>query len=296
MRVTALRALKSMRARQKVTVRSPRHSAPQPGDRNLRLAIATGGSLAVLAAGLLYLGAEPFFGLAFVVILIAQGEFYHAVRKAGYQPATALGLVGGGLLLAGVFLKGESAAGIVLFLTSVFGFVWYLAMESRANAAGNLAITMLGVVYIPLLGSFAGLLATRPDGRGVTIACLGLVILYDIAAFSGGRRFGKVPLAPSISPNKTREGALIAGGLVVAASTLFAPRLGPWNAGQACLLGIAVALAAPAGDLFESLLKRDLGIKDMGRLLPGHGGALDRIDAMLFVLPVAYFSLRLFGL
>lgn len=273
-----------------------RRAASRPGDRDMRLAIATGGSLAALVVGLLYLGAEPFYGFAFVVILIAQGEFYHAVRKAGYQPATALGLVGGALLLAGVFLRGESAVGIVLFLSSVFCLVWYLAMEPKIDIGANVAITMLGVVYIPLLGSFAGLLAKRPDGRGVTIACLGLVIVYDVAAFWGGRRFGKTPLAPSISPNKTREGALIATAATVAAAVAVAPALGPWNPLQAALLGIVVAVAAPAGDLFESSLKRDLGIKDMGRTLPGHGGALDRIDAMLFAFPVCFFSLNLFGL
>lgn len=279
-----------------MTVGSARHSAPRPGDRNMRVAIATGLILAVLATGLLYLGSVPFFALAAVVILIAQGEFYQAVRKAGWQPATALGLVGGGLLLAGVFLKGESAAGIVLFLTSVFCLVWYLAMEPKTDFAGNLGITMAGLAYIPLLGSFAGLLAQRPDGRGVTIATLGLVAVYDIAALWGGRKFGKIPLAPSISPNKTREGALIAAGAAVLAGILLAPQLGPWNRLQAALLGALVAVAAPAGDLFESLLKRDLGIKDMGRMMPGHGGALDRIDGMLFVLPVSYLLLRLFGL
>lgn len=242
------------------------------------------------------MGAEPFFGFVFVVVLVAQGEFYHAVRKAGAQPATALGLVGGGLLLAGVFWKGEAAAGIVLFLTTVFCCAWFLAWESRVSLGTNLGLTMLGVIYVPLLASFAGLLARRPDGRGVTAACLGLVILYDIAAYAGGRKFGKAPLAPSVSPNKTREGALIAAAAVLAAAILFAPAFGPWDRAEAALWGLAVAIAAPAGDLFESLLKRDLGIKDMGRLIPGHGGALDRIDAMLFVFPVSYLCLQLFHL
>lgn len=276
--------------------RSAGHALPGPGGRNLKVAAATGFGLAALASGLLYLGAGPFFGLACLVLLIAQGEFYHAVHKKGCRPATALGLVGGALLLAGVFVKGEAAAGIVLFLTSVFCLVWYLAMETKVNLPRNVAVTMLGVAYIPLLGSFAGLLAKRPDGQGVTVTCLGLVILYDIAAYAGGRRFGRVRLAPSISPNKTREGALVAAGVVILAAILLAPRLGPWSAGQAAMLGLAVAIFAPAGDLFESSLKRDLGIKDMGRTIPGHGGALDRIDAMLFVLPVSYFSLGLFGL
>lgn len=290
------RALKSGDGNGQVTLSSARRSNPRPEDRNLIVAVISGVTLAALAVLLLYLGAEPFFGFAFVVILIAQGEFYHAVHKAGHRPATALGLVGGGLLLAGVFLQGESAAGLVIFMTSLFCFVWFLAMESKVDFAQNIAVTMLGVAYIPLLGSFAGLLAKRPDGRGVTIATLGLVIVYDVVAYLGGRRFGRTPLAPSISPNKTREGALLAAGAVIVAGVLAAPALGPWSRVQAALLGLAIAGAAPAGDLFESLLKRDLGIKDMGRVMPGHGGALDRIDAMLFVFPVSFLSLRLFGL
>ncbi|MGI8427310.1 MAG: phosphatidate cytidylyltransferase [Actinomycetota bacterium] len=276
--------------------RAQRHHVPHKGgERNLRVAIATGVALGGLGAGLLYIGAEAFFGLAFVLLLVAQGEFYQATRKAGHNPATALGLVSGALLLVGVFFKDESAAGIVLFLTLVFCFIWYKAMESKGDLISNIGITMLGVAYVPLLGSFVGLLANRPDGRGVTIVAIGLVALYDTGAYAAGRRFGRKALAPSVSPNKTLEGAAAASVAVVIASTLIAPQLGPWNTLQAGILGCLIALAAPLGDLFESLLKRDLGIKDMGTVIPGHGGALDRIDAMLFVMPVLYFSLILFG-
>ena len=265
------------------------------GGRNLQVAIATGLTLAALVVGLLYLGAGPFFGLAFIVILVAQGELYMATKKAGYNPATALGLASGGVLMLGVFYKGLSAAGIVLFLTMTFCVVWYLAVEARSNLVVNFGITMFGVVYIPVLGSFAGLLASRADGRGVTIAALGAAAVYDVIAYAAGSRFGKTPLAASISPNKTKEGAVVAGICIIIVGALAGPHLGPWTAGQAALVGVAVAIVAPIGDLFESMLKRDMGIKDMGTLLPGHGGALDRIDAMLFVAPVVFLSLKLFG-
>lgn len=271
-------------------------SAESPQGRNLRLAIASGLTLAALVVGLLYLGAGPFFGLAFILILIAQGEFYLATRKAGHNPATALGLAAGGLLMIGVYFRGPPAAGVVLFLTLVFCVVWYMAVESRTNLTANVGITILGVLYIPLLGSFAALLASRSDGRGVTIMALAGAALYDVYAYAAGSRFGRHPLAPSISPNKTREGAAIATAGIMITSLLAAPRLGPWSVGQAAFLGLFIAIAAPIGDLFESMLKRDLGVKDMGTLIPGHGGALDRIDAMLFVAPVVYFSLKLFGI
>jgi phosphatidate cytidylyltransferase len=120
-------------------------------------------------------------------------------------------------------------------------------------------------------------------------------VAYDVGAYAVGSQFGRRPLAPSISPNKTVEG-LIGGALgSVAITTLvvgIVPRIHPWNIGRAFWLGVVVAIAAPLGDLCESMVKRDLGVKDMGALLPGHGGVLDRIDALLFALPAAYYLLR----
>ncbi|MCA1839106.1 MAG: phosphatidate cytidylyltransferase [Actinomycetota bacterium] len=266
-----------------------------PG-RDLRRAIVTGVTLAGLVIGLLFLGAKPFFGLAFVVILIAQFEFYRATRAAGHDPAIALGMVAGATMLLGVFTRGEAAAGLVIFLTIVFTIVWYLAHDRHEDFVTDIAITLLGVVYIPLLGSFAGLLATRQDGRGVVIAMIGAAVVYDIFAYAGGSRLGKTPIAPTISPNKTREGAAIAtiGTLLVV--SLVAPLLGPWHFAQALLFALMVCIVAPLGDLLESMIKRSLDIKDMGAIFPGHGGAFDRIDAILFVAPVAYLSLKVFGL
>lgn len=269
---------------------------PPPG-RDLKLAIVTGLTLAALVVGLLFLGAKPFFGLAFVVILIAQGEFYVSSQRAGHSPAITLGLVGGAVMLLGVFLRGPEAAGLVLFLSLVFTFVWYLASESRAGAITNISVTMLGIIYIPMLGSFAGLLAARPsDGRGVTIAMIGAAAIYDIIAYAAGSKWGKTPIAKTISPKKTVEGAAVASIGIILITAIIAPALGPWNPWQAAILGAMVSVSAPLGDLFESMIKRDLKIKDMGSIFPGHGGALDRIDAILFTAPIVYLSLRIFGL
>jgi phosphatidate cytidylyltransferase len=244
----------------------------------------------------LYAGARPFFGLVFVVVMLAQIEFYRATRRAGHNPATALGLVGGVVLLLAVFLIGESAAAVVLFATLASCFLWYMASDVRTDLVTNVGITMLGVIYIPLLGSFAGVLASRPDGRGVTIVAIALAAAYDIFAYAGGSMFGRHKMVPSISPNKTWEGAVIATVTTVLASLVLAPMLGPWSLTQAAVLGVLMAVVAPLGDLAESMIKRDLGIKDMGTIIPGHGGALDRIDAILFTVPTTYLSLRLFGL
>lgn len=271
-------------------------SKQKGGGRNLKLATLTGVTLGALVMGLLYLGAEAFFGLAVVVVMLAQTEFYRATRTAGHKPATALGLVGGAVVLVGVFLRGESAAGLALTATMGACFIWFMSMQTRKDVMTNMAITMLGVVYIPLLGSFIGLLAVRPDGRGLTIVAIGAAAVYDIFAYAGGSKLGRHPMAPSISPNKTWEGAIVATIFTVGIMVYVAPRLGPWSMTQAAVLGAAIAVAAPMGDLVESLIKRDLGIKDMGTIFPGHGGALDRIDAILLTAPTVYLSLHVFGL
>jgi phosphatidate cytidylyltransferase len=279
----------------------PRHGA----GRNLKLAALTGFTLAAAAFGLLAVGPGPFFVLAAVVILVGQAEFYLAARRAGRDPAVPLGLVAGAVLLMGVYLRGERAAGLVLFLTLLFSLIWYLVphgdgRQGDADGAGpaaDVAVTLLGVAYVPLLGSFVALLARDPEhGRGLVMAMIIATAVYDMAAYAGGSRFGRRKLAPTISPNKSVEGAITATLATVALVSVPASFLGPWSIGQAALFCLLVSVAAPIGDLVESMIKRDFGIKDMGTILPGHGGVLDRIDAMLFVAPATYVSLRVFGL
>jgi phosphatidate cytidylyltransferase len=269
--------------------------------RNLKLAALTGFTLAAAAFGLLAVGPGPFFVLAAVIILGGQAEFYLAARRAGHDPAVPLGLVAGAVLLTGVYLRGERAAGLVLFLTLLFSFIWYLVPHGDARddaaPAADVAITVLGVAYVPLLGSFVALLARHPEhGRGLVMAMIIATAVYDMAAYAGGSRFGRRKLAPTISPNKSVEGAITATLATVALVSVPASVLGPWSIGQAALFCLLVSVAAPMGDLVESMIKRDFGIKDMGTILPGHGGVLDRIDAMLFVAPATYLSLRVFGL
>jgi phosphatidate cytidylyltransferase len=257
--------------------------------------------LAALLLGLLFIARGAFFGLIFVVLLLAQSEFYAAARKGGHNPATALGLVAGAVLLAAAYLRGESAAALVIPLFVVFLFVWYLSATppnppGRPNVMADIAVTLLGVVYIPLLGSFVALMVKRADGPGVVVATIGATAVYDVLAFAGGSLWGRRPLASAISPHKTLEGFGFATVALVILGTVIAPLLGPWNLAQALVFSLTICVAAPLGDLFESMIKRDLGIKDMGSIFPGHGGALDRIDAILFTAPAAYLSLRVFGL
>jgi len=227
------------------------------------------------------------------VIVLAGVEFFSAVRRGGHRPATLLGLAAVAAYPLAVYWRGEPAMPLVLFLTIVFTLMWYLlGVGGNARPLPNTGITVLGVAWVGLFGSFAALLLTIPvEGVSIFLVTVVAGVLYDVGGFVIGRQFGRSPLS-SVSPNKTIEGLL--GGMVVAvvATLIVARFFGPFSLGESLVFGIALAIAAPLGDLAESLLKRDLGVKDMGTLLPGHGGLLDRFDSMLFVLPTAYYMVR----
>ena len=161
----------------------------------------------------------------------------------------------------------------------------------------NIAVTWLVVLYVGVLGAFSAALLRLPDGRTLFLAPIVGSVAYDIAGYFVGSLVGRTKLAPEVSPNKTWEG-LIGGflGSVLVCGLLFGMKgFKPWNGIEGWVVGIVVGIAAPLGDLCESLLKRDLGIKDTSTLLPGHGGVLDRVDAMLFAIPATYFLVRILG-
>ncbi len=267
-----------------------------PG-RDVPTAFITGIVLAGLAVGAILIGPGAFAILAGIVVLFAQGEFYLAMQKRHYQPATALGLVSGALVLGAGYYRGENAMLAIMALSLFATFLWYMTVpaQHRRNVVANIAITILGVAYIPLLAAYALAVLKLPDGEGLTMSIIGLTFVYDTAAFGVGYFWGSRPLAPNISPKKSWEGAIgatlvviaVAVGVVGSSVTLLD------TIGRSVGLAVVVALFAPLGDLAESLLKRDLEIKDMGGILPGHGGVMDRIDSVLFVAPAAFIYLRL---
>ncbi len=265
--------------------------------RNVQLAFATGILLAAAALGSLAIGAAPFAVLAGVLVLIAQGELYFALQKRHYQPATALGLVAGALVLAAGYLRGEAAMLSVAGLGIVAAFLWAMTVPEahRRNVTSNVGLTVLGIVWIPLFAGYLFVLLRHPDGPALVLATLGLTVAYDASAFAVGYFWGNRPLAPTISPRKSWEGAIGATLVVLAVAVgVVAPSVDLLETiPRAVGLALVVAIFAPIGDLAESIVKRDLQIKDMGSVLPGHGGVLDRIDAMLFVAPAAYLYLRL---
>lgn len=267
--------------------------------RNVPIAVAVGIGMAIVAALLFKAGPAPAMLLIEVVLVAAGFEYFTAMQRSGFRPATLLGLAAVAGLPIACYWKGESAIPAIIVLTFIFGVVWYLSSASgRARPTANLGVTLIGVIWIGVLGSYAALIVDIPS-QGVSLLLVAVIaaVATDVGGFFFGRAMGRSPLS-AISPNKTVEG--LVGGIAVTifAVFVFVVVLGvsSLSAGKALVLAIVLAIVAPLGDLAESQFKRDLGLKDMGSMLPEHGGLLDRFDALLFVLPTTYYVVRILGL
>jgi phosphatidate cytidylyltransferase len=178
---------------------------------------------------------------------------------------------------------------VLLAFVASIALVFLLSLAMPRTSTQGIAITLLGVAWVGLGVAHAVLLRDSDHGGGVLLDVLVGTFVGDTGAYLGGRSFGTRPLAPGISPNKTREG-LAVGVLMAVVATWCAGLYQDWLPGwHALVLGVAVALAAPLGDLFESKVKRDAGTKDAGKLFGAHGGALDRLDAALFSIVAGYY-------
>jgi phosphatidate cytidylyltransferase len=204
------------------------------------------------------------------------------------NPSRLAGLLG----LAGLLVAAEAGgrATVLLAFVMCVPLVFLLCLlQPRHSGAPGVAVTLLGLTWIGLALAHAVMLRDLPHGDKIVIVVLVGTFVGDTGAYLGGRMFGTRRLAPAISPNKTIEG-LAFGLLFAIAAVWFAGLYADWLSGaQALVLGAAVAVAAPLGDLFESYLKRDAGTKDTGRLFGPHGGALDRLDATLFTAVVGFY-------
>jgi phosphatidate cytidylyltransferase len=259
-----------------------------------RLLVAVVGLPLVL--GMLWLGGWWLFTLVAVAAAVGVHEFVTTVR-----PMRPLGAaIYGGVLLA---LFGAERGGIVWLLagflaTFVLGFVLHALSSTRAPTTAALGSTVLGAAWIGLGLGFLLLLREMHDqGRLIAFTVVLTVFVADTLAYFTGRLVGRHSLAPRLSPKKTWEG-LVGGalaGVFVSFIALYEKRHEYLSVWQALVLGVVVVLAAVLGDLFESALKRDLEVKDTGRLLGGHGGMLDRADALLFAAPAAYVLVIAYG-
>jgi len=268
-----------------------RGAAPTRGD-DLPTRVITAVVLVAVALLAFFVGRAATAVLVTVILTAAAFELFEAFRRAGFQTATLVALLGCAAMTGVAYNYGERAFPLVSVVVVAFTLFWYLAKVVHARPMVNAAVTVFGFAYIGILGGFAGLLLVFPDGIGMIAGLVLCVMAYDIAGYFVGSRMGRRPLMPDISPNKTVEGliggmiASVVVGLVI--GVIF--NLHPWNAlSNGFLLGVVVAIFAPLGDLVESMLKRDLGLKDFGTILPGHGGVLDRFDAILLCLPAVYY-------
>lgn len=275
---------------------TPRAEADEPVDVATR--VVTGIAVAVVALVCLKLGRDATTVLATLIVGAASFEFLAALQRRGYRPATLLAVVGSAALVPIAYQRGEFAFPFVLAIVTVFTLLWYLLGVVPGRPVVHAAATLFGLVYVGVLGGFSGLLLSYQHGIGLVLGAAICAVGYDVVGYVVGSQMGRTPLAPTVSPHKTVEG--LVGGMVasVVLAVLIVARITPWNGElvHALALGLVVAVVAPLGDLCESLIKRDLGIKDFGSLLPGHGGVLDRFDAILFCLPAVYYLARALNL
>jgi phosphatidate cytidylyltransferase len=249
-----------------------------------------------LVLGFVWLGGWWLYTLVLVAGVVAVHEFVSMARTLRpLAPAAYVGVVLG--------LSGARTGGLVWMLggvlaTFVVAFALNALAKTRAPSTVAVGATVLGAAWIGFgLGHVLLLRQLHPHGRLLAFTVLLTVFAADTFAYFGGRLLGRHKLAPTMSPGKTWEGLVIgsAAGVFVAFIALYDTRheyLAVW---QAVLLGLVVVLAAVMGDLFESMLKRDMQVKDTGRLLGGHGGILDRVDALLFAGVASYYLVLGFG-
>jgi phosphatidate cytidylyltransferase len=255
-----------------------------------RLLVAAAGLPLVL--GLVYLGGWWVFALALVASLVALHEYWLLARPLA--PLAPAGYLGAILALVGAEMGGIAWMVGGLFTTFVLAFVLKAISEARAASTIAISGTVMGAVWIGGGLAFLVLLRDFERGRLAAITVLLAVWAGDTFAYFGGRLIGRHKLAPTTSPGKTWEGLVIGMAATVFVAFVALYHQDFLSIGHSIVLGVVIAFAAPLGDLFESLLKRDMDVKDTGRLLGGHGGMLDRIDALLFAAPAAYFTVLAF--
>jgi len=261
--------------------------------RNLPTAIAVGLSLGLAVIASLVFRKEAFLGVVTVAACIGVWELREGLAQGKINVPLVPSIVGAITMITASFAGGGQALTVSFGLTCISVLLWRMAdglQDAIRDIAGGIFVT----AYVPLLASFSSLLLAAPDGAERVFVFMIVTISSDVGGYAVGVVAGRHPLAPSVSPKKSWEGAagsavacVIAG---VATVTLILG--GHWWVGV--VVGLAVVVSATVGDLTESTIKRDLGIKDMGSILPGHGGLMDRLDSLLFSAPVVWALLAVF--
>ena len=270
--------------------------------RNLPAAIAIGVGLgAYVVLSLLYLK-PAFVVLVAVALVLASVELHEALKKQGMTSAIIPIAVGSVAISFGSFFAGRqepvvfSTTSVLLAslaLTVLASLIWRMP-QGVAGFVSDAAASLLIIAYVPLLGSFAALMLAEGQGVARVVTFLLIVVMSDTGGYVAGVLFGKHPMAPKISPKKSWEG--VAGSLILGTAAgicmaIFALDVPFW---VGIILGVSLVAVGTCGDLIESMIKRDLGIKDMSSFLPGHGGVMDRLDSLLVAAPVAWLIMYVF--
>ena len=255
--------------------------------RDLPAAIGVGVGLAVLVIASLAFRRELFLPILVVAICLGAWELRRAVRQAGIDAPIVPVLIGAVSMLLSAYYRGPEALVLTFGLTCVGVLVWRVA-DGLDGAIRDIAGAVFIALYPCFLGGFAALLLAADDGHLRIVFFILVTVASDIGGYAFGVFLGKHPMAPSLSPKKSWEGF---GGAAFTCAVVGAVALvllldGTWWHGA--VIGVVVAAAATIGDLIESSIKRDLGIKDMGTLLPGHGGLMDRLDSLVLCVPVVW--------
>jgi phosphatidate cytidylyltransferase len=281
---------------------SPGHPGPGPdgaepkrsrAGRNLRAAIAVGVIMGAVALVSLFTVKVTFLIYVAAVVALAMWELARVLEARGIRLPLVPVAAGGAVMLALAYDIGERPLVAALAATAIAVLAWRMAGGS-VGYLRDVTAGLFTLVYLPLMASFVGLMLAAPDGPRRILAWLVVTVCSDIGGYLVGSLLGRHPMAAVISPHKTWEGFAGSALACIVAGVLLLTLLlhGSWW--QGVLLGVAAVGAATLGDLSESMIKRDLQIKDMGTVLPGHGGILDRIDSLLITAPVVWLLLVIF--
>lgn len=270
-------------------------TAPPSGRAGRNLPVAIGVSLALGAAIIISLASYPpsFVLIVLAAVLISEWELVRALRTARVRAPVVPLLLGAVVMVAVTWISGPGGLAVTTMLTVLAGMVWRLS-DGPVGYFRDASTAVLITAYVPLLACFAVLMLRPDDGVTRIVVFIVTVVCSDVGGYAAGVLFGRHPMSPTVSPKKSWEGlggsllaCMLAGVLLVGLALD-----GSWW--QGLLFGAAIALTATLGDLGESIVKRDLGIKDMGSLLPGHGGLMDRMDSLLPSAAAAYLLLSVF--
>jgi len=261
--------------------------------RNLPVAVAIGVALGGLALVTLFTVKATFLAYMGAVVAVGLWELRHVLADRGISIPLIPIVAGGAAMFTLAYWYGTQPALAALAVTVLVLMAWRLP-GGPAGYLRDLTASVFTLAYLPMLGVFVPLMLSRPDGPRRTLIFLLLAVCSDVGGYFAGIFTGRHPMAPGISPKKTWEGFGGSVAACLAAGAITLPLLLHAHVWQGLILGAVAVAAATLGDLVESMIKRDLEIKDMGRIFPGHGGAMDRLDSLVFVAPVTWLLLAVF--